>query len=711
MSLAMISRSHFQTNTAITISLAYPRNPNSLCVSNTMSASEFPVNHTATSSSFVRREEKSSHSPAASSKPVADANQKTSSSKTTSPSYVSVESHEASATPTKTHAAGKNDIKRSHKKKRQGSRLASPLGRLSCSAADDADDLDLMLQHADFPRLLKLVLAVKQSRLELSKLPEQVRKEADASAPHLNRAKGHLLPDEVMQAVTRLQEQLLSSKQKHNSPRLGGDQQNKKPVIARGAYPITDSVIDDALVTLQLEWEHLHRVLAAQMHYSGKKHDDEPVNSSTANIATEGLSSTVGEGNNSRKRKHSKKESIAVKHSKWQTDILMRWMIDHKDEPFPDHDEIKRLMKHTGLSQSQVINWTTNVRKRNRKATCQGGKKPHHFIDFLFLAQDRENQKFKGEQASKPSKRSVKNVGTYRQPPRTKISPMAQPSLAPCSAYPSTAYHFTPSEMNTPETMVQSNTGSSHDQETCNPPMNSSATFQSSYLQESTDYRHQHTPSYQHQTQHYQQCHPMTYSHTDYHQKHPNESRYLSLGHPAPTTAPSAQPMAVTSKPMQSENATLPSAAASDNVSLSTLSSAWEPLDVGTFINGSFLESEEDEDECVLLSEFSEDWLGGQIGNSHNELVKSNDYYHPTFNNHNTASGRNLEASSYEEPAEEFPAMKVISEQGLLESVTDDSSAEPPPTKRVRTMSISMPYLGNGADIQNWAEDMGLAEI
>lgn len=38
------------------------------------------------------------------------------------------------------------------------------------------------------------------------------------------------------------------------------------------------------------------------------------------------------------------------------------------------------------------MNWTTNVRKRNLKATVEKGKKPHHFLDFLFLADNREKR-------------------------------------------------------------------------------------------------------------------------------------------------------------------------------------------------------------------------------------------------------------------------------------------------------------------------------
>jgi hypothetical protein len=102
-----------------------------------------------------------------------------------------------------------------------------------------------------------------------------------------------------------------------------------------------------------------------------------------------------------------KKEGIAVKYSKQQTDILMNWMIEHSDQPFPNQSDIAILMQQTGLTQSQVVNWTTNVRKRNRKATCEGGKKPHHFLDFLFLKKARE----------KDSKR--KNLNVAPPPSRT----------------------------------------------------------------------------------------------------------------------------------------------------------------------------------------------------------------------------------------------------------------------------------------------------
>ena len=249
------------------------------------------------------------------------------------------------------------------------------------------DDMDLMLLHEDFPKLLALSAQVKELRNTLVNPPASQKTVSSA-----------LSPKEIEGAVARMQHELLRFPQQ------------ARQSVMRGKYPMTDFTIDDSVKTLEKELTHLKKFV----------HAHEGENVTLVNVT----SSSKG-----KKGGKSKKEAIALKYAKWQTDILMNWMIEHLEEPFPDQAETQKLMDQTGLSQSQVVNWTTNVRKRNRKATCQGGKKPHHFIDFLFLVQDRENRrKHKGVEIDGHTKNE-----DHGSPLPTKTDPTsALPFVSPC---------------------------------------------------------------------------------------------------------------------------------------------------------------------------------------------------------------------------------------------------------------------------------------
>lgn len=82
--------------------------------------------------------------------------------------------------------------------------------------------------------------------------------------------------------------------------------------------------------------------------------------------------------------------------------------------PFPKAFEINQLCEKTNLSYSQIVNWTTNVRKRNLKATVEGGKKPHHFLDFLFLVENRD-KKIDDVESSAKKKLMVKRKEKLRE--------------------------------------------------------------------------------------------------------------------------------------------------------------------------------------------------------------------------------------------------------------------------------------------------------
>ena len=209
---------------------------------------------------------------------------------------------------------------------------------------EQLDDVERMICHEHFPALLAKATKVKgmREKMEMN----------SAGAPTTN---GSMLdPNQVIAAVTRMKT-ALSNKQ-------GTDM----PVVRKGTYPLTDSMLEESFEVLQKELER------CESWYEQRK-----------------LNAAGG-------KRNANGEPIVVKYAKWQTDILMNWMIEHKSHPFPDADQIKDLGDKTGLSQSQIVNWTTNVRKRNLKATVEQGKKPHHFIDFVFLANDRERREAQG---------------------------------------------------------------------------------------------------------------------------------------------------------------------------------------------------------------------------------------------------------------------------------------------------------------------------
>ena len=159
-------------------------------------------------------------------------------------------------------------------------------------------------------------------------------------------------------------------------------------VMGRGECLITDSLIDETIQFLAEELK-LCVELKKQLRMGASFQQQGSVGiSKSASVAApeetdakmvpvkmetvdrsgeEGEEEGGGGGGVKATKKAKGKNAQVPKFTKWQTDILIDWMIEHREHPFPTAEQIHSLAESVGLTETQVVNWTTNVRKRNLK--------------------------------------------------------------------------------------------------------------------------------------------------------------------------------------------------------------------------------------------------------------------------------------------------------------------------------------------------------
>ena len=103
------------------------------------------------------------------------------------------------------------------------------------------------------------------------------------------------------------------------------------------------------------------------------RHQQHPQYAATAAINTNNSPNHNGVINNSNKRKTRNNLPKEI------TYVLLRWLNDHLNHPYPNSFEKNQLMMATGLNQQQLSNWFINARRRKIK-TLKEQKRMMHLV-------------------------------------------------------------------------------------------------------------------------------------------------------------------------------------------------------------------------------------------------------------------------------------------------------------------------------------------
>ena len=230
------------------------------------------------------------------------------------------------------------------------------------------DDNIRMICHEDFDNYLLLAMQVKE-------ITDAMGRGSAVSPTTFIQSTDY---DEANDAIERMKKAQLPSGL------------SMPPTCPRGLFPWIDGMLDHLIATLEKRMEHFHR-------FYNKMRPQLDIKKDTS------------------KTKRQATDAIATKYPFQQSSYLCEWIVDHAAHPYPSAIDVQSLSMGSGLTELQVSNWASNVRKRNQRPTCDKGKKPGGFLDYAFLTAKRDSTVDEDEKRAAGAVRRTKPVKLKQQ--------------------------------------------------------------------------------------------------------------------------------------------------------------------------------------------------------------------------------------------------------------------------------------------------------